>query len=221
MQKYQITLTGNSPLIMHHDNIVWADHMEEWKNDPDNKTKLKAGDDRSPAWRWLGCLYQNGENIYLPAANIMRCLMEAGAMVPTGGKGGKTFKSQTQSGMQSAEEVWTLLVNGGEISYRELKAEVNDENDFAKHIKAAQSRGFDLLIKRAKIGTSKHVRVRPIFYPGWVVKGSLLVFDEQITQAVLTKILEYAGEYKGLGDWRPGGKTPGPYGAFKAVVKKD
>lgn len=36
MQTYAVTLTGISDLIMHHDNIDWADYMEAWKNKPEN-----------------------------------------------------------------------------------------------------------------------------------------------------------------------------------------
>ena len=41
------------------------------------------------------------------------------------------------------------------------------------------------------------------------------MWDEQITEDVLRNIIEYAGQYKGIGDWRPGGK-PGPYGIYSA-----
>ena len=37
---------------------------------------------------------------------------------------------------------------------------------------------------------------------------------------MLADILRYAGQYKGLGDWRPGGKTPGSFGMFEAAVKE-
>jgi len=37
---------------MHHDNIEWADHMDEWKNDPENKkcrmNILPAGEQKEP-----------------------------------------------------------------------------------------------------------------------------------------------------------------------------
>jgi OmcA/MtrC family decaheme c-type cytochrome len=57
-----------------HDNIDWADFMEDWKNDPANKKNSKAGDDRSPSWRWLGCVYHDGKVLSIPQANIMKSL---------------------------------------------------------------------------------------------------------------------------------------------------
>jgi hypothetical protein len=219
MDKYQITLTGKTPLLLHHDDIDWADAMDAWKNDPSNKVGSKAGDDRSPAHRWIGCLYHDGAQLCIPQDNVMRSIMEGGAMVPVpGGKSGKTFKSQTQSGIASPDAYWSLAVAGKSLPYAPVKKLIK-EPDFAAHKKAALDMGFSLFVKRAKVGTSKHIRVRPRF-DGWSLSGVLLVTDKQITANVLTDILTYAGQYKGLGDWRPGGKTPGPYGMFDAVVKK-
>lgn len=219
MRRYQVKLTGITPFLMHHDNIEWSDKMSAWKDDAMNKKGSKAGDDRSPAWRWIGACYHDGKRLCIPQDNIMRCLMEAGAMVPVpGGKSGKTFKSQTQSGMMSGEPFWPLLVNGNEIAWEEIKRLIS-EDDFIKHNEVADRLGFMLYLKRAKIGQSKHIRVRPRF-DAWETNGTLSVWDEQLTDRVLTDVLNFAGQYKGLGDWRPGGKTPGPHGMFKAEVKR-
>lgn len=218
MRTYHVTITGKTPLLMHHDNIEWADFMDEWKSDPANKKGSKAGDDRSPAWRWLGCVYHDGNHVAIPQGNIMRAIMEGGAMVPVpGGKNGKTFKAQTQSGMMSVEPFWPLLVNGVPVKWADVER-LKDESKFTAHKQAAAKLGFDLLVKRAKIGASKHVRVRPQFAAGWQISGSLAVWDEQIDERVLRDVLDYAGQYKGLCDWRPGGRTPGPYGTFEAEV---
>lgn len=219
MKTYNITITGRTPLLMHHDNIEWADFMDEWKNDPGNKKNSKAGDDRTPAWRWLGSTYHDGAHVGIPQGNIMRAIMEGGAMVPVpGGKNGKTFKSQTQSGMMSIEPFWPLLINGKPLPWQEIEA-LKDVPKFSDHKTAAESMGFSLLVKRAKIGQSKHIRVRPQFDAGWQLSGQLAVWDEQIDDRVLQDVLTYAGQYKGLCDWRPGGKTPGPYGTFEAVIE--
>lgn len=219
MDRYTVTITGKTPLLLHHDDIDWADRMEAWKNDPANKSASKAGDDRTPAFRWIGCLYQDGASVCIPQDNIMRSIMEGGAMVLVpGGRGGKTFKAQTQSGIAPADAFWQLTVAGQPVPIGPIHDMIN-ESDFAAHRARVQAMGFSLFVKRAKIGQSKHIRVRPRF-DDWELSGDLLVLDKQITQAVLLDILAYAGQYKGLGDWRPGGKTPGPYGMFAATVRK-
>jgi len=220
MKTYQVTITGKTPLLMHYDNIEWADFMEEWKNNPEHKKTSRAGDDRSPAWRWIGCVYHDGQMLAIPQANIMKCLMEGGAMVPVpGGKNGKTFKSQTQSGMMSVNPFWALLINGEPVQWTDVER-LKDVAKFAEHKIAARELGFDLLVKRAAVGSSKHIRVRPQFAAGWQAVGEIAVWDEQITDQALHDIFEYAGQYKGIGDWRPGApKKPGPYGTFSAEIR--
>lgn len=221
MQTYAVTLTGKTSLLLHHDNIEWADMLETWKSNPANKKNSKAGDDRSPAWRWLGCCYTDHKQLVIPQANIMRSIMEGGAMVPVpGGRMGKTFKSQTQSGMMCVETFWPLLLASGRAVPWESIDALRLVEDFPAQLQTVRSLGFDLMVKRAKIGQSKHIRVRPELSPGWSVSGHISVWDEQITPEALANILTYAGQYKGLGDWRPGGKTPGPYGTFEARIEK-
>jgi hypothetical protein len=218
MKTYRVTITGTQPLLMHADDIAWADQMDAWKNDKDNKKQSKAGDDRTPAFRWIGSLYRNDAGaIIMPTENIMRALMEGGTMVLVpGGKSGKTFKAQSQSGIMPRDIGWPLLVNGKAIAGEPIKKLVK-EKDFSVHVDSAKELGFSLFIKRARIGQSKHIRVRPRF-ENWSASGELVVTDEQITDGVLSDILEMAGKYKGLGDWRPSSKTPGTFGMFTAEI---
>jgi hypothetical protein len=221
MRTYAIELTGRTPLLLHHDNIEWSDFMEAWKLNPDNQKGSKAGDDRCPAWRWIGCCYHDGNVLAVPQANVMRTIMEGGAMVPVpGGKMGKTFKSQTQSGMMCVETYWPLITTHGSMLKWADIAALRNESDFRAMREAVRELGFDLMVKRAKIGQSKHVRVRPEFAAGWKLTGHISVWDEQITEGALLSILTYAGQYKGLCDWRPGGRTPGPFGTYEATVKE-
>ena len=219
MRRYSVTITGKSPLLMHWDNITWAEAIKRWREVPENKKYKVAGDDRSPPWTWLGALYHDGTSIAMPSDNLMRVCMEGGAsvLVP-GGRSGKTFKAQTQSGMLVHEEFWPVLVGGKPISVAPF-LKLEGEMDFAKHEKLAADHGFILYTKRAKIGASKHVRVRPRF-DHWSLRGEVDVWDDQITLAVLSDVLKMAGDYKGLGDWRPSSKTPGPFGRFEAAVKE-
>lgn len=220
MNQYKITLTGTSPLLMHADDIEWADRMDDWKNDPKNKKISRAGDDRTPAWRWVGYAYRSGGFVVIPTENVMRAIMEAGAAfsVP-GAKGNKSFKSQTQSGIIAPDLAWTLTTPKGPIKRDDIDALMKIE-DFADHHPAVEKLGFSLHVKRAKVGTKKHIRVRPLFRE-WQIAGVLNVKDKQITHSILRDILNFAGEYKGLCDWRPGSSTPGQFGMFTAEVEAD
>lgn len=214
IRQYKVKLEGITPLLMHWDNIEWADQMEIWRADPANKRLSKAGDDRTPAFRWIGCVYHDGKAVSISADNLARCLMEGGAMVPVpGGRGNKTFKSQTQSGMKVDSMFVTLMSAGKAISWPKIEALIK-EPSFPAHLAAVKQMGFKLFTKRARIGATKHIRVRPCF-DNWSLEFTISVWDEQITEDVLTSLFDYAGNYKGLCDWRPGSKTPGPYGMFK------
>jgi hypothetical protein len=216
MRVVDVKIVGRTPLLMHWDNLEWADDMEAWKNKAANKAASKAGDDRTPAWRWIGSLYNDGSHAVMPSDNVMRALMEAGAMVPTG-KGKSTFKAKTQSGSQPMAPSFALIVHGKPLPYGPIAA-LRDETSFANHKAAVKDLGFELSVKRATIGQSKHVRVRPMF-SDWATTISLAIIDDQIDNEALAQILDCAGRFKGLGDWRPGSpKRPGPYGQFEASI---
>lgn len=44
---------------------------------------------------------------------------------------------------------------------------------------------------------------RPAFRKGWEVGFNLLVSEDEISQDCLKEILEHAGKFVGIGDWRP------------------
>lgn len=219
-QKYSVNITGETPLLLHHDNLRWAETMKDWAAHPANKSVSVAGDDRCPAWRWIGCLYHEAGLLVIPSDNPMTVLREGGKRCPTG-KGQQTFKAQTQSGIVVDQSAWPLMVRGKAVAFPQFLALAEDEEkDFAKHEAMCLDNGFELFVKRAKIGANKHIRVRPRF-DKWGCSGSVTVFDEMITQDVLQNILTFAGAYAGIGDWRPSSpKNPGPFGKFTATVEK-
>ena len=218
MSLYKFTLTGLTPLLMHADNIEWADQMQVWKDTADNKRDSKAGDDRSPAFRWFGSLYHDGEIVAIPSECLARGLMTAGARVPIpGGKNGKTFKQNVMSSMAIQEAFIPLTGPNGLIKVVDLKP-LLEEKLYENHVAAVRNFGFSLFAKRARVGTSKHIRVRPRF-DRWAIAGTVEVWDEKLEKA-LPKIFQIAGSECGLGDWRPSAPTPGPFGRFLAEVSR-
>lgn len=217
-KRYQVKIAGATPLLMHSDNLSWNEQIKKWQMDPSNKKKGAAGDDRSPAWLWQGYLYQEGGIIVMPADNLMTLLREGGAKCPTG-KGQTTYKRQTQSGIIVDQSSWPLLVNGVVVKTEGLKALQGNE-DFEAHEQAAADHGFELFVKRAKIGQAKHVRVRPRF-DNWGCQGTVTVVDDSITGQILETILVHAGSSAGLCDWRPSSpRSPGPFGKFTVEVSE-
>jgi len=214
MRKFDFVLTGFMPLLMHADDIDGADELEAWRKNPRNKNISKAGDDRSPAWTWQTYLYHHKGCVVMPSENIMAALRTAGAQLIL--KKQKTFKEVSQSGLLIAGECCNFFSGGQTVSYDQIQA-FRDE-PWQTHIQKVESMGFTLFKKRARVGTSKHIRVRPKF-DSWSVTGTIMVLKEEITQSILEQLFQLAGR-AGLCDWRPGCKTPGPYGQFEASLSE-
>jgi hypothetical protein len=216
MRTYDVKLESVTPLLMHRDNLEFKAVVERWQRDPANRDKSIPGDDRSPAWNWIGSLYTDGKTVALPTDCVMASCMGAGAEVKAP-RGRRSLKSQTQSGMSSADPFLAFTVNGGRpIRIADLQA-LQENEDFNQHLTTARTLGFALDIRRARIGTSKHVRVRPVF-DTWHARGVLNVWDDTLTTDVLETVFYLAGDKYGLLEWRPSGRRPGPFGRFRAEL---
>jgi hypothetical protein len=217
-KKYEVTLTGATPLLMHRDNILSGERVKAWSKDPANKKLSAAGDDRTPAWTWIGYCYFDSNVVVMDADNLMAMLRDAGKKCPAArGKG--SLKAATQSGIIVDQIGWPIEVKGGATIPMASITALQDENDFAKHESLAKSLGFELFVKRAKIGQAKHVRVRPKF-DTWSCSGTITVLDESLTTAILQTLFDQAGRYVGIGDWRPGSPASGRFGMFTATIKE-
>lgn len=204
-------LTGISPLLMHWDNVDGSDRLKAWRKTSDGKAS-PGGDDRYPAWTWQEYVYHDGVNVVVPAQNLMTCLRRAAADMILKGK--KTYKELSQSGLIPESEFLAFEGGAGTIRYADIIA--MRENTYDQQKEEVGPLGFHLFAIRASVGMSKHIRVRPRF-ERWSVSGSLLVISSQLTREVITEMFNKAGNV-GLGDWRPGCRTPGPFGRFESKV---
>lgn len=213
--RFSFKLTGDMPLIMHQDDVEASDSLERWRKAPEHKNISKAGDDRSPAWTWMTYIYSDGVHVTVPSANLMVAIRMAGAKMPL--KGNKTFKEVSQSGLFIATEYLDFTAGGEQLKIQDIEA--LRDLPFEDQANAVRKMGFRLFVKRARIGQSKHIRVRPRF-DVWGLSGSVEVLADEITEANLRMMFDLAGRV-GLGDWRPGCKTPGPYGMFSCQLKRN
>ena len=224
MKEYRVTLTGLTPLLLHNDNLAFAEKVNAWRRDPGNKEMSRPGDDRSPGWSWLGYTYHDGRYIGVSADNLMTMLRDGGAKVKTG-KGPETYKKQTQAGINIHDQQWPILMSGRPIEIKPIwdaLMGVSDPERFFEHLDTVEKAGFELSVRRAKVGRNKHVRVRPMFTAGWQLIGNLMIADEEtsgLSTDILSRILNQAGSLIGLGDWRPlSPQASGSYGRFEAAI---
>ena len=212
--RIEFELRGITALLMHQDDVEASDRLSAWRKDPKNKGVSTAGDDRSPAWTWQTYCYHDGKHLAIPSANLMVALRQAGGQMIL--KKQKTFKEISQSGMFVEQEFLSFKC-GDPLRHVSTTAIASTAGkSFEEQSSAARDLGFRLFVKRAKVGTSKHVRVRPRF-DAWSVSGSLTTVAPELTVEVVRQLFTLAGRV-GIGDWRPGCKTPGPFGMFEAVV---
>lgn len=216
MQSYKFKLTGITPLIMHNNNIEERDRIDDIRK---RMKGGKPGDDRSPPESWKGYLYTSEDtgNICMPSENLLACLLGGGSKVKVSGK--ETLKTHSQRVAFSHLD-YDLLVNGKTIA----KTDVDKiKGDFSEHSDACRALGFRLHLKPCSVGTSKHIRVRPLF-SSWAVSGTFDIDDDDANVLGLKPLGELflaCGRLVGLGDWRPSApKKPGQYGRFTAVVER-
>lgn len=213
-RRFSFRLSGHQPLLLHADDIWSSDELQAWRKDPANKNQSSAGDDRSPPWTWQTYLYHDGEQVVMPSANIMVALRTAGTQLILKGK--KTYKELTQSGLLIESEYCRFLCNGTPLSMDKIH-EIRSK-PFSDQSREAQKMGFSLFAKRAKIGQSKHIRVRPRF-DNWSIEGEIVAMTNDISDETLSQIFQIAGNC-GLGDWRPACKTPGNFGMFRSELTR-
>jgi hypothetical protein len=215
-------LTGQSPLLMHRDNIEFADYIKAWR-DENSKPGSPKGDDRHPPFTWTGYLYHDeGEDAQVSLFHdvLMACLVKAGALVPNPERrAGTTFKKLIAGAIYIPDFTLPMTFAGGApVMMKDIEA-IKDKPKFTDHLAAVKDLGFSLLVKRAKVGQAKHVRVRPQFNE-WAASGSLIVTSKELTEKAIRSIFEKAGSEVGIGDWRPGSpQSPGPYGRFNSEIE--
>ncbi|MFH1603653.1 MAG: hypothetical protein ABIH03_07080 [Pseudomonadota bacterium] len=217
-QRYRFTMAGISPLIMHWDNIEWADALGELREQmrKSDKKKSVAGDDRSPPETWKGSLYNDGTRVAVPTDNLRSMLTKAASKIIL--KKNETYKKLLSAAVVFDDLFCEFTFNGQQLLVAKIDAIAGT---FSEHLAAVRQLGFELLVKRARIGNSKHVRVRPMF-TDWAVAGELTVVDQQITTDVLREIWLIAGLRIGLCDWRPDSpQSPGPYGKSRVSVNPE
>lgn len=115
----------------------------------------------------------NKGELYQPADHILGSLVKAGTNFIVGGKGKKTFKEFIKGGVIITPDAIPHIIPKYEIDKRRA------------------------VIQRAAI-----MRVRPRL-DEWELSFQIQIINENITSAELNKILTYAGESIGIGDFRP------------------
>jgi hypothetical protein len=214
--RYKFELTGTRSLLMHADDIERSEKVRAWQRDPSNKNQSVPGDDRTPAWTWTAYTCHDETHLTIPQEYLMAAVRRAGSQIILARS--RTFKELSQSGIIPIGEHFEFRCgqNNKQVKMSAI-AKIRDMT-FAQQSQAVLDLGFSLFVKRAKIGRAKHIRVRPRF-DSWSVSGEIEVTAQEISETILGDLFAIAGRI-GIGDWRPGGTTPGPFGMFRSKLTK-
>lgn len=130
-------------------------------------------------------LYQDEDgNTLLPSVYLKNCITEAA----------KQFK----------------IVGKGKSTYSKLVASTVDIEPFMIELKAGKYEVFR--ISAVNPMTKGRMMTERPRYNKWSVSFEIILNDPAIPASVINEILEHAGKYVGVGDWRP--EKKGMFGKF-------
>jgi len=127
-------------------------------------------------------LYKDSGQIYQPSSHIEGALANAAKSFKISGKRGATYRKLVASTI----EVWPDAIPHIFQEY------MIDERP--------------VVIQKARV-----IRYRPRF-DKWALEFELRLLDDQLSPATVKEILDHAGLYVGIGDWRP--DKAGKFGKF-------
>ena len=187
MKTIQIMIKGIAPMLMHSD--VTANPLNEWTKKLKEVTSKRKKTDEDHAEiskiEFQASMYYDKEHgYYVPAQNIEACLLNSAKMFKLG----------------------TLIKQAVLIS--ENGTFVFPDKDTTPEKLYKKSLYVDM--RTVKIGTSKTVRTRPIFME-WASSFTVFIDEDKMNITELKQIVENAGKYVGIGDYRP------RYGRFEVV----
>jgi hypothetical protein len=140
-----------------------------------DKPKLRRGEHLSPETEAEAYLYKNEKGeICIPSVNIKACIREAGRNYKVSGRR-STFAAMIRAGLDILPFPYVPLIhNGWKVDVRPV------------------------VVQRSRI-----LRARPLFNE-WALEFKILNQDPTVVHSdTLRRILEDAGKYYGLGDFRP------------------
>jgi hypothetical protein len=176
MIEYTIVIEGIVPLLQHR--YVFKDELEQ-------ASKKKSGSiDYTEEWK-KGLYYTEETGLYQPAVHIEGAMIKAASNFQITGRGKRTYKDLFKSAVFVAPDAISYGYDGMD----------------ADGLRAAGK----ISVHRAVVVVAKSrvERLRPMLPVGWRLSFTVQVHDEQIQKSVLKDILDHAGKFVGIGDYRP------------------
>lgn len=179
MYKLNVTIEGTAPLLMHNERLAdpFDDITKRMKVVSANRKKGEDDHEELAQLEFEGGLYFDDDaGPYIPGKNLQSMLVYAARRM----KLGKEF----EAGVRICDEVNPLTYTGP----RTVAGLYQDR-------KFRDRRGIGVQGKRI-------FRTRPKF-KAWAVTFDVQVTADSVSLEIAQNVLEIAGQYQGLGDYRP------------------
>lgn len=185
MEKIHCKIQGISPLLQHR--YRFADELDE-------SAKRRSGK-KDYSLEWRSALYWDDQlGIVQPATHLEGALIKAATSFIIPGRGKKSYKDLFRS---------AIFVTPDYLSHG-LKG---TPEKLVEQGKIAIDR------RLVRVNNSGVERLRPML-KDWSLEFTIEIHDEQISKDTVKQILDHAGRYIGIGDFRP------KYGRFSVVSFK-
>jgi hypothetical protein len=174
MRSVKAKIQGISPLLQHR--YVFTDEKE-------GAAKKKSGKrDYSEEWK-LALYWDNALGVMQPATHLEAAMIKAAVNFQIVGRGKKTYKDLFKSAVFVAPDYIPHGLKGSKESLVE--------------------EGKITIDKRlVRVSNSGVERLRPML-KNWSLEFTIEIHDEQISADTVHQVLEHAGRYVGIGDFRP------------------
>jgi hypothetical protein len=210
MRVVNVTLQGTSPYSQSKHYVKDANQGES-QDDCYRRT-----------WREHMHTDVKGE-VFIPPTSIKNCLSEAAQFmsIPVPGKGKATYTKNFEAGIIVAKPIYIFHSNLPKPLSAEVSAKTKQE--WVPYMRDEVEHEALFLPSDGKRGGSKRVmKYYPVF-PEWRGDAELIIVDETVLQTsardknrtVLQEVLEGAGQFIGIGRYRP--RKNGYYGRFEIL----
>jgi len=217
MNTLKITLTGASPILFRRCYPEFDEGCEDltaWMRDPANKELVALNDDRFPSWRWQAALGRGSTRVGM--LSFFLCVAFGNAAKKFKQPDGRSYRNTVKACLVPNTE-WFDFTFGPDHDRVLTTEELQQIRDLSYHDQSAwvRQKGFALSSRRFR--DVCRVRVR---FDDWQVTGTFSnVYPERLPVDVLQQIVDDAGKFEGLLDWRPGSpQSPGTYGTFTGSI---
>lgn len=178
MKTIKITVKSVSPMLMHSDRTANPLNEHTKRIKAVTSKRKKTDDDHLELARleFIASCYHNGTNYYIPSANFESMLLASA----------KHFKLGT-------------IIKQALIVPDDASFDFKMKNTPPEHLFEVQEYVDQ---RTVKIGTAKTIRTRPIFND-WKCTFTAWLDTDKMNIEEFIKLVENAGRYVGLGDYRP------------------